>query len=78
MSAEFTSFNLWLQTEVAIFAFGLLSNMLFLFIRSFVTNKKKFHEDMKFGIRTDFLEAQQELGNYFVDFFVPAGVLWYI
>jgi cellulose synthase/poly-beta-1,6-N-acetylglucosamine synthase-like glycosyltransferase len=78
MSSEFTSFNIWLQIEVAIFASILLSNIMFLFIRSFVTAKVSFSKLSNFGIRTDYLEAQQDLGNYFVDFFVPAGVLCFV
>lgn len=78
MSSEFTSFNIWLQIEVAIFASILLSNILFLFIRSFVTTKVRFSKLSNFSIRTDYLEAQQDSGNYFVDFFVPAGVLCFV
>jgi hypothetical protein len=55
MSNEFTTFNIWVQIEVAIFAFCLLANMTFLFIRSCVHHKILFHNPRDFSIRTDYL-----------------------
>jgi len=79
MTPEFDVFDYWLQIEVVVFATGLLANITFLFVRSFVCQKITLTiGQLMLNENTDYLESQQILGGIYITFFVPAGVLLYI
>lgn len=72
-------FKGWLQIELVVFSGGILANMIFLLIRSFVPQKLVLRiENLMHSASTDYLESQQVLLGMFVTFFVPAFYLTYI
>lgn len=79
MSAEYDKFKFWLETEIVVFAAGLVANIIYLFIRSFVIQKITLKvKNMKTDINTDYLEAQSFMVSIFLTFVVPMCVFYYI
>lgn len=79
MSPDYVEFINWLKIEVVVFASGLVSNILFLFLRSLVIQRITLNVTNLFtGADTDFLESQIILCGLIATCVVPAGLLSFI
>ena len=79
MSADFDKFKFWLETEIVVFAAGLVANIIYLFIRSFVIQKLTLNvRNMKTDANSDYLDAQSFMVSVFLTFMVPVCVFSYI
>lgn len=79
MAPNYDEFRFWLEVEVLVFAAGIASNVIYLFVRSFVQQKITLRvTQMKQDVNTDYLESQSFMLCIFLTFVVPACVLFYI
>lgn len=79
MAPNYDEFKFWLEVEVLVFAAGIASNVIYLFVRSFVPEKICLRiTNMKQDSNWDYLECQSFMLCILLTFVVPACVLFYI